>query len=227
MWKISHLSSSAAVSSPLSLEDLYDRTKALEGRTIEDLALSLDLEIPNLQRAKGWVGQLIEHLLGANSGSKPQADFLELGIELKSIPVSAEGIPLASTFVCSAPYPFKEKTWEESRAAAKLRHVLWVPIYQEPKLIIGKAIFWKLDAETESILKKDWENLSEKLRLGQFNDLSAKLGEYLQLRPKAPNNQERIKVLTAELEEAWIVPKGFYLRRSFTTLLLKKLGPCR
>lgn len=46
---------------------------------------------------------LLELYLGAMAGSKPEQDFPELGIELKTIPVDAAGKPLETTFVCVAP----------------------------------------------------------------------------------------------------------------------------
>ena len=54
----------------------------------------------NLQRHKGWPGMLIEKWLGASAGSKPQQDFPELGIELKTIPIDANFSPLETTYVC-------------------------------------------------------------------------------------------------------------------------------
>jgi DNA mismatch repair endonuclease MutH len=43
----------------------------------------------DLKRDKGWIGILLELWLGASAGSKPEQDFAALGVELKTIPVTA------------------------------------------------------------------------------------------------------------------------------------------
>lgn len=89
---------------PESEQELYRRATALAGYTMKALADAAGLPIPNdLKRDKGWVGMLLEHYLGASAGSKPEQDFPHLGIELKTIPVSQQGNPLETTFVCVAP----------------------------------------------------------------------------------------------------------------------------
>ena len=86
----------------------------------------------NLKREKGWVGQLLEWHLGAESGSKPQPDFEHLGIELKTIPIGYSGKPLETTFVSVAPLTgVHGLTWEDSHVRHKLSRVLWIPIEGE------------------------------------------------------------------------------------------------
>ena len=46
---------------------------------------------------------LLETALGATAGSKAEQDFSHLGIELKTLPINAEGFPLETTFVSLAP----------------------------------------------------------------------------------------------------------------------------
>ena len=77
-------------SPPSSPDSLLARCHAIAGLTLGELADMANVAIPaNLQRHKGWPGMLIEKWLGASAGSKPQQDFPELGIELKTIPIDA------------------------------------------------------------------------------------------------------------------------------------------
>ena len=77
-------------SPPSSPDNLLARCHAIAGLTLGELADMANVAIPaNLQRHKGWPGMLIEKWLGASAGSKPQQDFPELGIELKTIPIDA------------------------------------------------------------------------------------------------------------------------------------------
>ncbi|MEG7688999.1 MutH/Sau3AI family endonuclease, partial [Listeria monocytogenes] len=75
---------------PENERQLFERAQALAGASFGELAARAQLPIPkDLKRDKGWVGMLLELYLGAMAGSKPEQDFPELGIELKTIPVDA------------------------------------------------------------------------------------------------------------------------------------------
>ena len=90
-------------SSPSSREELMQRAEKLSGLTLGDLARAANIAIPaNFKTQKGWTGQLIELWLGASAGSKPEQDFPELGVELKTLPLSYDNKPLETTYVCFA-----------------------------------------------------------------------------------------------------------------------------
>ena len=74
---------------PLSITELLERTKNIEGMTIEQLANILGITMPlDLKYAKGFIGQLIEIALGATGNSNPVHDFPAIGVELKTIPIT-------------------------------------------------------------------------------------------------------------------------------------------
>lgn len=123
---------------------------------------------------------------------------------------------------------YEDNTWENSRVKKKLSHVLWVPIEGNTKIpikdrIIGTAFLWKPSKQEEKILKSDWEELTNMLYLGEVENLSAKYGKYLQIRPKASNSKELIDTIDKNGNIIKVVPKGFYLRASFTKEILKKI----
>ncbi len=65
---------------PQSEQELLQRALMMAGLTLGELAAQIGVNCPeNLQRDKGWVGQLFEVFLGATAGSKPTQDFEELG----------------------------------------------------------------------------------------------------------------------------------------------------
>lgn len=89
---------------PTSIDELLKRCQAIAGLSLGELATMANVAIPaNLQRHKGWPGMLVELWLGATAGSKPQQDFPDLGVELKTIPIDAVGQPLETTYVCFTP----------------------------------------------------------------------------------------------------------------------------
>lgn len=220
----------SSLSTPTTSDELLARTAKLSGMTLAELAIMHHQKLPDsLKQAKGFIGQLIELSLGATAGSQPEPDFPHLGIELKTIPINSKGEPCETTYVCTAPHtlPAQIEYWENSRVKQKLSQVLWVPIEADPsiplpKRHIGTAILWHLDSTTEKILRQDWEELTYMLHLGKTTRLSAKIGTYLHLRPKAAHSRVLTQGIGEEGEPLLINPRGFYLRTAFTQKILKK-----
>ena len=84
--------------------------------------------------------RLIEWQLGASAGSRPEQDFPDLGIELKTIPIDPQGKPLETTFVCVAPLiGISGQRWEESNVRNKLSRVLWIPVEGSRTIPVARA----------------------------------------------------------------------------------------
>jgi DNA mismatch repair protein MutH len=214
-------------SAPDSIEQLKSRAHQLAGLTLAEVAEIYGITIPaNLHREKGWVGQLIEYVLGADAGSRPEPDFTRLGIELKTLPISQLGEPMETTYICVAPRLGQSGIcWRNSLVYKKLANVLWVPIEAEraqplESRRIGTPLFWQPSAEQELLLKADWEELMEKLTLGKA--ISARHGQYLQLRPKAADGSVTTKAFDLQGRPTQAQPKGFYLKKNFTRLILQE-----
>ncbi|RXJ73786.1 DNA mismatch repair endonuclease MutH [Veronia nyctiphanis] len=214
---------------PQSESELLQRALDLAGFTLGEIAAKLSINCPqDLKREKGWVGMLLEAWLGATAGSKPMQDFENLGIELKSIPISYIGKPLETTFVCVAPLTgVHGLSWENSHIRQKLSKVLWIPVEGErdipvPDRQVGMPLLWQPSEEDERQLKADWEELMEMITLGNVSKINAKHGEYLQLRPKAMNGKVLTEAYGANGQPIKAQPKGFYLRKAFTQRILNK-----
>lgn len=214
--------------SPSSETELLNRAKSIAGLTLGELATELNLSVPpNLKRNKGWVGQLLEIALGAKASSKPEQDFSHLGIELKTIPIDAQGYPLETTFVSLAPLVQNSGVnWAHSHVKHKLSKVLWIPVQGERRIplaerYIGAPVLWQPDAEQENRLRRDWEELMDYIVLGKVHQINATLGEVLQLRPKGANNKARTQGIGRKGEVIETLPLGFYLRKEFTAEILQ------
>ncbi|MCL1077636.1 DNA mismatch repair endonuclease MutH [Parashewanella spongiae] len=214
-------------SSPQSIEELLARADSMAGLTFAQLAKLNDQIVPkNLRRDKGWVGQLIEHELGANAGSKSEPDFNHLDVELKTIPINSYGKPLETTFVTVAPLiNISGLTFFDSVLFHKLKQVLWVPIEGERDIPvaerrIGCPFLWQPDASQLAQLKQDWEEIMELIALGQVTKVTARHGEILQLRPKAANSAALTESIAEDGSIQLTNPRGFYLKTQFTTRLL-------
>ena len=212
---------------PESEAELLSRCRSLAGKSLGQIAAELNIAVPaSRSGAKGWAGQLIEHYLGASAASKPEPDFQILGIELKTIPVNRRGRAKESTFVCMTPMTASAGLrWTESTVRHKLDRVLWVPIEADPGILpinsrVGNAFLWSPSPEQARVLEQDWHELIEMICFGEFDKVSSKHGEYLQIRPKAANSASLARTTLANGEAGMTLPRGFYLRTRFTNQLL-------
>jgi len=213
---------------PRDLAELRARAASLAGRSLAELSARFGASSGPMLRRKGKTGQLIERALGASAGSRPVPDFRELGIELKTIPVDAQGQPRESTFVCTIGLADAEYAeWSSSSVRQKLAHVLFVPIHgeraegRELHARVGEPLFWQPTAEQESILRADFDDLMGMIALGRIELLTARLGRWLQVRPKAAHGRVRTRAYGPEDEPIATIPRGFYLRARFTCALLR------
>jgi DNA mismatch repair protein MutH len=208
--------------------ELLENARRIEGMSFGYLAKQLGFSIPQLQKQrKGWMGRLIEIALGADLHTLPIPDFKALNIELKTLPLDVRGKPCESTFVTSIPLTeIHKETWETSSVKHKLSKVLWVLIegdrsipYQSRR--IGQALLWSPKGKQLNLLKNDWLELTNKIVLGELESIDASFGQALQIRPKAANAKSLCDAYDSEGKLVKTLPRGFYLRTSFTAQVLQ------
>ena len=223
------MTDSHRVPPPRSESELLVRADAIAGRTLGDVAAELGLSVPeNTRRGKGWTGTVIEHALGASAGSLPEPDFRLISVELKTIPIGPGRRPLESTYVCTVPLAGDASpNWRDSNVRRKLARVLWMPFEGDraiplPERRIGSALLWSPSRDEDSALASDWETLMERVVLGRVDEISAREGECLQIRPKAANAAARRRAIGASGGYEEILPRGFYLRATFTAAILAR-----
>jgi DNA mismatch repair protein MutH len=216
------------LSPPQSIDLLLERAQALAGLSIGALAQSLGQIAPErLNSHKGWLGDLLEMALGADALSRPEPDFMHLGVELKTIPINFQLKPLESTFITTIPLrTIHQESFETSLVWKKLEKVLFIPILSESKNIsarqIASPMLWCPDPLEKDMLKQDWEELVGLIALGKLEEVSAKLGVALQVRPKGANARSLCLAYNAKGEPYYTLPRGFYLRSRFTQELLRR-----
>lgn len=214
---------------PTSEQQLLDNCGKLAGLTLADLAKHTGSSLPaSPAHGKGWVGQQVETFLGATAGSKAKPDFVNLGIELKTLPLNAKGLPQESTYVCHIQLmQLNQQQWQDAWVNKKLQHVLWLPYeatksIDYPKRRIGHAVLWRPTEQQSLQLKSDWEEIMEKLCLGEQQELSAHCGQYLQVRPKAANAKALTNAYDKNGNRCQTLPLGFYLRPDFTRSIIEQ-----
>ena len=99
--------------------------------------------------------------------------------------------------------------------------MLWLPIEDDKNIPlsqrrIGLGFLWQPSQAEENILQNDWQALSNLIVMGNIEQVSAHLGEALQIRPKAAHGKALTNVRSANGTVVKTLPRGFYLRASFT-----------
>lgn len=208
------------------MNEVVDRARSLAGATVGAIAARLGRPAPGGGAStKGRVGELIELALGATGGSGARiVDFPEHRLELKTIPVGEDLRPLESTFVCAVDLR-DEVDWPESWVRAKLSKVLFVPVIGDrttplASRTVGAPVLWEMTPAQEDVLRADYDDIMGLVGVGRVEEISAHLGRYLQIRPKARDGTVRTVARGPEGEPIPTVPRGFYLRPAFTCALL-------
>ena len=208
--------------------ELLVRARALAGRSLATLAAQAGLPVPaDLRRDKGFVGRLVERCLGTG-GNADAPDFEAFGIELKTLPVKG-GRPVESTFVATLdPSEPAALRWETSPVRHKLARVLWVPVDGDRTTPVaarrvGVAALWSPSAEEEALLRGDFETIVELVAEGFGEQVTAHTGQALQLRPKGANARSLRWTVGDEGGAARTAPRAFYLRRSFTEQVVRRV----
>jgi DNA mismatch repair protein MutH len=217
-----------------TLEALLAHARALVGVELGELADGLGLPVPaGLVRTKGWSGRIIEHELGVG---RPQAggargpDFASLGVELKTVPVSLDLVPLESTAVCQIdPVSIAAEAWESSYVREKLARVLFIALEVPPgarsvgERRVAAVRLWSPDTEQERLLRGDFELFVRGFfRRGRADDITGHLGAALQVRPKGRNAADTRDGYDARGNPTRVGKSGFYLRPSFVAKILKE-----
>jgi DNA mismatch repair protein MutH len=218
---------------PPSATQLLRHARALVGVSLAELADGLGLPVPvgNL-RTKGWSGQIIERELGAGDGGEHGPDFAELGIELKTVPVTSTPaglVPLESTAVCQIdPIAIAAESWEGSYVRSKLARVLFValevPGRGSPvgdRRVVAVEL-WSPSPEEEAILRADFDHfVTSFFRLGRSAEITGHHGQMLQVRPKGRNAADVRRAYGPRGEPVEIGKCGFYLRPAFVGRILR------
>jgi DNA mismatch repair protein MutH len=213
-----------------TLEALLAHARALVGVELGELADGLGLPVPSgLVRTKGWSGQIIEHELGVAPGGARGPDFAALGVELKTVPVTPELVPLESTAVCQIdPIAIAGESWDGSYVREKLARVMFIALEVPPgarsvgERRVAAVRLWSPDAEQERLLRADFELFVRGFfRRGRSDDITGHLGAVLQVRPKGRNAADTRDGYDAAGNPARVGKTGFYLRPSFVAAILR------
>ncbi len=226
-------SAGSDLSAGADLPALLAHARALVGVDLGELADRLGSDVPapgaTRDRSKGWAGQIIERELGVDPDGRRGPDFAHLGIELKTVPVDARGVPRESTAVCQIdPIAIAGESWETSTVRHKLGRVLFVAVawpdldHAVVERRISAVRLWTPSPAEERLLAADFERfVRDYFRRGRAAAITGHLGQVLQVRPKGKNAAD----VRAAFDENGLPTRvgrmGFYLRPGFVRGILE------
>jgi DNA mismatch repair protein MutH len=116
--------------------------------------------------------------------------------------------------------------WDASWVRQKLTCVLFVPIVGDKGVpvedrTVGEPSLFRPTPAQDAQLRADYDDIMGLVGAGRVEEVTAHLGRYLQLRPKARDGSARTVTFGREGERITTVPRGFYLRATFTRALLR------
>lgn len=209
-------------------EELLYKAKQAEGRTFGEIDKSGRINNP---KSKGQLGQIIEEsFFGYEVNSKSEADFAELGIELK-----VTALKLNKNRTVSA----KERlvlniinynnevltSFETSSFWSKNKTILlmfyrWLPEVHRGEYKILKSHLLTYSEEDLEIIKKDWEFITNKIKQGRAHELSEADTVYLGACTKG---KDKNSLRTQPFSQIPAMQRAYSLKASYITGLARKL----
>lgn len=217
-----------SVKAPESFSELIENLNNIVGKNYKEIAEFLDVKLPKSSlHAKGWAGQAIELCLGASAKSAAVPDFPNLGLELKTIPVDENHKPLESTFLSYAPLMSKNTNFYDSCLYSKISRMLFVLVCATREMAMSRRFvvgyfFWEPSAEEIKLIKDDYDELMEMVKTGYVENITARIGTVIQMRPKCANGKKLTACVGPSGNLISTRPRGFYMRRKFSSMLIEK-----
>lgn len=196
----------------------------------------------NKEKSKGRLGQVIEeNYFGYKVNSKKEADFKEAGIELKVAPIKKvkakenaktlrgiEGFSAKERIVLSI-IDFMElykESWDNNTLMKKCGQLLLMFYIYEKGIAIEDLKFrlislWEPAKEDLKIIKKDWETIVEKIKLGKAHEISEGDTMYLGACTKGSTAEKSKR--DQPFSDIKAPQRAFSLKRSYVDFIIEEL----
>lgn len=186
-----------------ALTPLFNIVTNAKGKTIGEIKESLFIG-DKCKMKKGASGLIVENLLGIENNSRPEADLVQIGCEIKILPLqkNRDGSVKAKepTAIQMINYcEVAKETWETAKIRSKINLTFWV-VYlakengkskpQDDYVIVDYFLDHPSDV-TNGIFKTDWEEIQSYIKRGDADRLSCSMGTYLEPKTKGKNSQDK------------------------------------
>ena len=200
------------------------------GLTEEEIGYLAEMSMTN----KGLLGNLIEQAwFGYRSNPKQEADFSEVGIELKSTPYEEKrsGIRPGETLsLTQINYRLpQESDFYRSHVWEKMQKILIVYYLREKNIAeaTGSKLFYRIkyvfmlrpDKKDIAVIEADYRLLNGYMVRGEAHKLSRSHGQYLGVAPKS-GKKEFVPQFYGDHIKA--LKRGYVLKIAYLTYILKR-----
>lgn len=205
---------------------LMEQAKTAEGKTFKEIDVGHRLS----QRGKGDLGQIVEEgIFGYEINSKPEADFEELGIELKVTPIrqnknktfsSKERLVLN---IINYMEEYKEAFYTSSFWLKNQKLLIMFYLWEKDKARgdyrIIKSLLHTYPEEDLAVIINDWEIIINKIKAGKAHEISEADTNYLAACTKGAS---RKSVRQQPFSDIPAKQRAFSLKQSYMTTLVRK-----
>lgn len=210
-----------------SIEDLLAQAKTAEGKTFGEFDINSRL---NQKRNKGGLGQIVEEgTFGHKVNSRSEADFAELGVELKVTPVKINKNKTLSAkerlvlniinYMEEAHKTFETSSFWNKNEQLLMMFYLWERDIERKDYRILKSILYTYPEEDLQVMKKDWEIIVGKIRDGKAEEISEGDTMYLGACTKGASKES---LREQPYSDVRAMQRAFSLKQSYMTVLVRK-----
>jgi DNA mismatch repair endonuclease MutH len=211
-----------------ALQKYIDIIETNKGKTIGEISYSLPKNNHEHYK-KGASGLIVENLLGLTNNGSPLADLVELGVEIKVIPIQLNNLKVKEpTQIKMINFlEVAKETWETAKIRNKIETIFWIA-YGVPKNLETKKnesqdkyilLDWFIDVpdkEKQKIFKEDWELIQSYIVQGKGDKLSCSMGTYIEPKTKAKNNKDVTSAPDGKGGIIKIRRRAFYFKKNYT-----------
>ncbi|WP_459500512.1 Sau3AI family type II restriction endonuclease [Bacillus sp. C1] len=208
-------------------EELMLKAKEAEGKTFGEIDTTDRLAN---RKSKGGLGQVIEEsFFGYEVNSKAEADFANLGIELKVTPFKRNKNGTLSAkerlvlniinYIEEVHTHFETSSFWKKNEKLLLMFYEWVPDIDRKDYYITKSLLFTYPEADLEIIKQDWETIVTKIRSGKAHELSEGDTNYLGACTKGSNKNS---LRQQPFSETPAMQRAFSLKPSYMTALVRR-----
>ncbi|XJS10918.1 Sau3AI family type II restriction endonuclease [Aerococcaceae bacterium WGS1372] len=210
-----------------SIDELLAIAMSAEGKQIREFDINNRLKA---KRNKGGIGQIIEEgLYGYEVNSTSEADFAELGVELKVTPVKINKNKTLSAkerlvlniinYMEEVSYTFETSSFWKKNEKLMLMYYLWESEISRAEYRIIKSVLFTYPEEDLEVIKNDWEIIVGKIRAGKAEELSEGDTMYLGACTKGASSKS---LRDQPYSDVKAMQRAFSLKQSYMTVLVRK-----
>lgn len=211
-----------------ALKPLFNIVTNAKGKTIGEIKESLFIG-DKCKMKKGASGLIVENLLGIENNSRPEADLVQIGCEIKILPLqknrdgsikAKEPTAIQMINYCEV----AKETWETAKIRSKINLTFWV-VYlakengkskpQDDYVIVDYFLDHPSDV-TNGVFKTDWEEIQSYIKRGDADRLSCSMGTYLEPKTKGKNSQDKTDAPNGNGGITRARRRAFYYKKNYT-----------